>query len=403
MLVNTFLFFYLLALIPRLFFRKKLHLFERLFLTAPTLKKGSTIWIHAVSVGEIKAAQPLFQALRRTYPDFSFLITTTTDTGRMEAKRALSGADCYRLIPLDFSWRVRSWVKKLQPKFFFLIESDFWPNLLSELQKAKVQTILVSGKMSERSFRRFSFFSSWAKNLFSKFDLLCVQNEEHKNRFLPFVSTPSALHITGNLKFDLEPVSIDLPFWRSKLALPQKTVVLSCTHPSEEELILNVFPLDDFFLLIAPRHPERFERVAQLLIDKKIPFFRWSSLKERRGDERVLLVDAMGQLPIIYSLSRLAILGGSYTNRVGGHNILEPALYGTPVFFGPHMFRQGELKSYLLQTKAAKQLPVEELRSAICHFFDHPEEESQMRQSAKELALVSKEVVKKTLALIEEK
>lgn len=401
MLVDFFLFFYLLALLPKLFLQKRLYLFDRLFGSVPSLRGDSTIWIHAVSVGEIKAAQPLYKALRKRHPNASFLITTTTLTGQLEAKRLFPTADACRFLPLDFSWNVRRWAKKLRPKFFFLIESDIWPNLLLELQKVGAKTILVSGKMSDRSFQRFLFLSRLSKRLFDRFTLICVQNKEHYARFFSLISDPSKLHITGNLKFDLEPAEIDLSFWRQKLNLPPEVIVLSCTHAPEEELILEELPLDRYFLILVPRHPERFETVAALLTRKKIPFFRWSKPEERRGGERVLLVDAMGQLPIIYSLSRLAIVAGSYTDKVGGHNVLEPALYGIPVFFGPYMSQQSELASYILKVNAGKQVPLAELRSSVGHFFDSPQLEFSLRQATQSLVLFSTKVTQKTLSLIE--
>ena len=403
MLVNFFLFFYLLALSPRLFSRKKLYLFERLFGSIPSVRGDFVIWIHAVSVGEVKAAQPLFKALRQAHPQSYILVTTTTATGQMEAKNSLPDADAYRFLPLDFSWNVRRWVKKLKPKFFFLMESDIWPNLLLELKKSGAKTVLVSGKMSERSFRRFLFFSYFSKKIFSRFSLICAQNEENKKRFLPFISKSSKLEITGNIKLDADPIPVDVSFWCQKLNLPSKTVVCSCTHAGEEELILENFPLDRYFLILVPRHPERFEEVSKLLGFKKIPFFLWSQLEKRRGDERVLLVDAMGKLPIIYSLSRLAILGGSYVDKIGGHNILEPSLYGVPVFFGPYMFNQLDLVSHVLKAKAGKQLPLSDLISSINHFFDHLDEEISMRESAQFLSSSRRGVVDKTLALLEEK
>lgn len=403
MFVDFFLFLYLLILSPKLLLKKKFYFLERLFGSPPALKGGSTIWIHAVSVGEAKAARSLFIELKKKHPDSFFVITTTTATGRDEAKRSLLGADAYLLLPFDFSWNVRRWVRKLKPTIFFLIESDFWPNLLLELKKFQTKIVLVSGKMSERSFRRFSFFSYFSKKLFSYFDFFCVQNEEQRNRFSFFVHKKGSLEVTGNLKFDLEAVPIDLPFWRQKLDLPKDTIVVASTHAPEEEEILKSLSQQCHFLVLAPRHPERFEEIAQLLLKKKIPFFRWSEPDKRNGEERVLLVDAMGRLPIIYSLSRLAIVGGSFTDKIGGHNVLEPTVYGLPVFFGPYTFRQTELVEHVLKEKIGKQVTLEELPFAIEHFFNTPSEEISFRNSIQNLALSSEKVADKTLAFIEGK
>lgn len=393
-MINVVLFFYLLFLSPKLLFDRlikgKRHpgFLQRLGFGIPKADRPVT-WIHAVSVGEVKAAQPLFNALRLQEPDAFYLITTTTATGQAEAKRSFLDADAIAYLPLDFTWVVRRWVKKLNPRRFLFIESDFWPNLLSALRKNNTQISLVSGKISPRSAKRFALFPRFAKKLFSHFDHICLQNEEYLRLFTPLVSDPSRLRVTGNLKLDLKPQPT------SPLQLPQNAIAITCTHPGEEEPLLDA--LSSYFLVLAPRHPERFEDVAKLLAKKKTPFTRWS---EGRIEGKILLIDAMGQLPSLYAHSRLAILGGSFVDHIGGHNILEPCLYGTPVLFGPYMQKQREFAKRVTESGAGLQVPLEDLRHTVDAFFNHPYREQAMREAVQKLLQTGAGSTQRTLQQI---
>lgn len=372
MVFNLFLFLYLLLIAPKLLFdrlkgKKHPELLQRLGSSIPNPQNKPVIWIHGVSVGEIKSAQPLFRALKKEHPDAFFLITTTTATGQAEAKRSLPEADSFRYLPIDFTWAVHRWVNKLRPKLFLLIESDFWPNLLSAIQNSGGKTILVSGKLSERSARRFSMIPFLACRLFSRLDLLLVQNETHLHRFSPFVD-PLRLHVAGNLKLDFQPQPVDTSVWRNKTSLP--IVTLASTHAPEEEQILDALKELDLFLFIAPRHPERFNEVAELLRKKNIPFVRWSEANLK--GERVVLVDAMGQLPICYSLSQIAIVGGSFIPKIGGHNLFEPCLYNCPSLFGPHTHSQTEFAARVLESGAGRQIALNNLSSTIKEILADP-------------------------------
>jgi 3-deoxy-D-manno-octulosonic-acid transferase len=403
--VNALIFLYLILIGPKLLldriWRGKRHpeFLQRLGFKIPEADRP-VIWIHAISVGEVKAAQPLFRELKKKEQKAFFLITTTTATGQAEAKRSLSDADAIAYLPIDFSWVVRKWVEKLKPKLFLLIESDFWPHLLSTLKKNGTKIVLVSGKVSERSAKRLQTFSSFSRKLFSHFDLLCVQSEEHFHRFRPFVSHPHRLCITGNLKLDIEPQPVDVSYWKQQLNLPDLTLTIGCTHASEEELLLPPLLATSWFLILAPRHPERFAAVSQLIAKKNIPYFRWSQRAERRGGERVLLIDAMGQLPICYSLSRLALVAGSYIDHIGGHNVLEPCLYGAPVIFGPHAYAQKDLTSRAIQSGAGALVPLDELPTFLAHF---PAREAAMRTAAQQLIASGRGSTARTLSALHAK
>lgn len=393
--MNLLIILYLLAIAPKLLLDRVLKgkrhpaFLQRLGFSLPAIK-APLIWIHAVSVGEVKAALPLFLELKKRHPNHFFFITTTTATGQAEAKRSIK-ANAFAYLPIDLSWVVRKWVKHLQPETFYLVESDFWPNLLKALRRNQTKIILASAKMSARSFRRFSLFPNFTKRLFSHFDYICVQNQDHHARFAPF-TIPSRLHITGNLKLDLSPQPT------RPLTIPTPAITISCTHPTEEESLLTLLLPTPYFLILAPRHPERFKEVAQLLTRKNIPFTRLTD--PDHSHSRVLLIDTMGQLPSCYAASRLAIVAGSFVTHIGGHNVLEPCLYSTPVLFGPHMQGQAEFATRVINAKAGFQVPLSDLTQTIANFFSNPAQEKSMRASALALVSINRGAAERTLSTI---
>lgn len=401
MWVNIALFFYLLALLPKWLFdwiaRGKKHpgLLNRLGAHLPDPGGRSVIWIHAVSVGEAKAARPLFLALKKEWPEAFFLVTTTTATGQAEAKRSLP-ADAYRYLLFDFTWIVRRWAQRLHPQLFLLIESDFWPNLLRAVRQSGSKVLLISGKLSSRSASRFARFPFFSHKLFGCFDALCVQNEEQEKRFLPLVPDSSRLFVTGNIKLDMTPQRADSSLWTPSILSSSPAVAIASTHAPEEAAILDALQGLDLFIFLAPRHPERIKEIEAMLNQKKIPYVRWTENKKPTR-EKIVLVDVMGQLPLCYSLSRFAILGGSFFPGVGGHNILEPCLYGTPVLFGPFMESQTEFSSMVQKEKAGKQIPLALLRQTLSDLLSDSAQEQELRRAALRVVQAGRGAVSRTL------
>ncbi len=256
--MNVLVLIYLLLIGPKLLLDRLLKgkrhpgFLQRLGIQIPKADKP-VIWIHAVSVGEVKSAQPLFKELKKKEKDAFFLITTTSATGQAEAKRSLSEADAFAYLPIDLTWVVKRWIKQLRPKKFILVESDFWYNLLKELKKSGTEVFLVSGKMSARSARRFQMFIRFSRKLFSCFDSLGVQNEDHFERFKPLVANLSRLHITGNLKLDLLPQAVN-----RILNLPEPVITISCTHAPEEEWLIDALKEGNWFIIFSSSSPGAF-------------------------------------------------------------------------------------------------------------------------------------------------
>lgn len=392
----------MISVIPFLIRKGIQPFWNRIYQQIPNPLGKPVVWIHGVSLGEIKAAFSFFERLRALNPDAFFVITSTTQTGYEEAKKTCIQADAVCYFPLDFSWIVKKWVRRLSPVFLFLIEGDFWPHLFTEVKKNKGKIILLSGKMSDKSCKRFQIFSFLSKKLFGFLDSCLVQNEEHLQRFQNFVDRKK-LFVGGNLKWDRNVESIDFTRWKTKLSLPSRVVTFASTHAPEEKLFLKELQEEDLFFILAPRHPERMEEVVSVLNKENISFFKWSQLENRNGTERVLLIDKMGQLPICYSLSRLVIMGGSYVKHVGGHNVLEPCFYGVPVYFGPHMWAQKEFVATVLHEQAAEQVDISDLKQKVRLFFSDSEKEKQMCQNAQRLYSRKENVTIKILAFLHQK
>lgn len=380
MLYNFLLLIYLIIYAPKVLFeyfflkKKKTDLLKRIGIkkyTFQSYNKRPVIWIHAVSLGETKAAVSLVERLKEEYPHSCIIISNTTQTGHDAAKRFLQGlADQFVFFPIDFSFIVKRLFVQIQPNLVIFIETDLWFNFIKEAKKKNAKVIVVSAKISQRSHWGFCQFASFAKRLFSLIDLILPQNDIYKQRFASFV-TEGKLKICGNLKLvnNIKKDSIDcLRQWRHRLGLNDSFILtIASTHEPEEVLILNkIKDIPNIKILIAPRHPERFDRVFNQV--KKITC---CSLLSNLSDKNVnvIIIDQMGSLNILYQLSDLAILGGSYVNRVGGHNILEPVFVNTPVFFGPFMHAQLELKKIILESQCGKQVDLNDIKSEVLKYI----------------------------------
>jgi 3-deoxy-D-manno-octulosonic-acid transferase len=379
-----------LLMLPKLLWQWCVHgkyrqnLKARLGISLPsfTPQKGQeVIWIHAVSMGETRAVILLFRKIRAAYPNSAVLISTTTETGHAEAKRSMPEADAHFFLPIDFSWSIRSVMQHLQPTRLILCESDFWYHLLKIAKERGVKIDLVNGKVSERSCRRFQKCAFFTRKLFAHFDLLCVQSDRYRDRFVSLGIPKKKIYVTGNLKFDSPAKKMEFSeraaFKESLgLATDDQVLVIGSTHAPEEDKILSAlssvwkkFP--DLKVILAPRHPERFHEVAHLILQKGIDYCSLSGKK--KGNERLVLIDTMGKLNPCYQIADVAIVGGSYTAHVGGHNIFEPIVFGVPVLFGPHMHNQPDLEEIVLTSGSGKKVNIEQLSENLIEILEKPD------------------------------
>jgi 3-deoxy-D-manno-octulosonic-acid transferase len=377
------LYFFPRFLYERILLRKKRSfLLQRLGLRSyPPLenRRRPLIWIHAVSVGETKSASLFLHKLKKSYPEATFVVSSVTETGHEEAKRSLKEADLHLFLPFDFSFAIRRLLKIFPIDLLIFVETDLWYNFIRLVKKRGAKVFLISGKMSKRSCKNYRLFPKFSKRLFSLFDGVFCQNHCFQERFLSAGVSKEKVCVTGNLKFDLAATRIseeEKKQWLSQFtsSLGDSFLTISCTHSKEEEGILEaLLPLlqmrKEIKILLAPRHPERFSAVAKLLKQKG---FSFTPLSQLERDKQIILIDRLGFLPVCYSLSKLAILGGSFVDKIGGHNILEPISYQIPVCFGPYMFAQEEMVAHVLQKKCGFQMSLSDLGPLVFQLFTDP-------------------------------
>jgi 3-deoxy-D-manno-octulosonic-acid transferase len=339
-------------------------------------KRGQRlVWIHAVSVGETKAIAALAKLIKINNPEMLMVVSSVTETAHAEAKRSLPFADHHVYLPLDFGWVIRPIVQRTAPDLVILCETDFWFNFLRFAKKGGARIMVANGKLSDVTCERLKRFPRFSQHLFGLIDLFCVQAEVYKKRFEAVSVPPEKIVVTGNLKFDEEYPrlsELELTQWRQKLGVgaDDRVLVVGSSHDPEEKLFLQVMERvwqshPHLKMILVPRHPERFNQVATLLQERHVPFIRYSTLEKADANAKVILIDAMGLLRHCYQLADLAIVAGSYTSRVGGHNILEPSWYGVPVIHGPYMHAQPELVSLTKEYGTAKQVEAAQLAQTI--------------------------------------
>ncbi|MBA3816494.1 MAG: 3-deoxy-D-manno-octulosonic acid transferase, partial [Parachlamydiaceae bacterium] len=331
-----------------------------------------------------KAVLALVKKIRSELHHPIIVFSTTTETGYVEACRSIV-ADYHVYLPFDFGWVIRAIIRRTAPDLVVLCESDFWYNFISAAKKYGANVILVNGKISTRSLERFKKIPLFTKSLFGCIDLFCVQSNLYRQRFLDLGIPPEKIEVTGNMKFDGDYSKLpaaQLAAWRRELGVgaDDPVVVVGSSHNPEETLLLKVmadvwqkFP--NVKVMIVPRHPERFNEVAGILQKNNINFRRLSQKKhEDKSGIPVILIDAMGLLRKCYQLADIAIVAGSYTSKVGGHNILEPSWYGVPVIFGPYMHSQPDLLELVKEYRAGLQVSIEELPNALVNLLSQPNE-----------------------------
>lgn len=386
----------------RIFYKKYRDSFGKKFgYQFPHIRKGGRflIWIHAVSVGETKAVAAMAKLLKAELNDPYLLISSSSETGHAEAQRSIPFADAHIYLPFDFGWIIRPIVRKVSPDLVILCESDFWYNFLNEAKVQGAKVALINGKLSERSMRNFSKVPWFTRPLFGHFDLLCIQSRHYEERFLKLGLPIQKMVVTGNIKFD-DPHSKlppeQLAEWKAQFGFNDGEPILAIgsSHDPEEKLAIDVLEklwerYPDLRVLLVPRHPERFNEVEALLQQRQVPYQRYTGLNgHQRGHStgaKVILIDTMGLLRKCYQIADVALVCGSYTPKVGGHNIVEPNWYGVPVLFGPYMHSQPELLELVKSYGSGRQVPAEELESALDALLSHPDQRKAIGQAGVQL------------------
>jgi 3-deoxy-D-manno-octulosonic-acid transferase len=347
----------------RLLKKQSLFLKNRLGLKLPEAKaEAPSLWIHAVSVGEVLSLRRLVSELRARHPDWPVYFSTLTHTGYEVAKKALPEAEEIFFVPLDFGRLVRRFFDALKPQMFILAESEFWPHLLRQARRRCRSVILINGRISGRSFKRYRRWRRIILPVLGNVDYFLVQTEKDLARLEGIGIPRKKLEVAGNLKVDVQlpPVSGEEKV-RMKagfgLSPGRRVIVAGSTHRGEEAVILEAFAAartdaPDTVLVLAPRHPERSAEVEKAAEAAGLSTMRMTESNPNKPWQ-VLILDTIGELAKFYALADLAFIGGSLVAH-GGQNLLEPAYYGTPTCFGPHMENFADLADLFARSGAAR-------------------------------------------------
>lgn len=339
------------------------------------------IWIHTVSLGETIAATPLIKALQKNYPQTKILITNMTPTGSARVKAVFGDSVYNAYIPYDLPDAISRFFKKIKPRVLIVMETELWPNLFFACRKRKIPIVVTNARLSEKSANGYRKISLLTREMFSAITLLSAQADADADRFIALGMPKERMQVTGSLKFDLElPNDLAEKSLQLRNALGQDRYiwVAASTHPTEDEIMLaahhlirQTFP--DALLILVPRHPERFDSVADLVTEKKFPLVRRSQNIPCDKNTAVYLGDTMGEMLLLYSVCDVACVAGSFVT-VGGHNVIEAAALHKPVITGPYLFNFAEITDLLLTAKGmVKVMNADELARAVLAFFANSE------------------------------
>ncbi len=330
------------------------------------------IWIHAVSVGEVNAARTIIDRLKQDLPDYEIVISTTTDTGFDRANKLYASELAVFYFPLDFSAVMRRALKNIKPAICLLMELEVWPNLVDTANRLKIPVVVVNGRISDKSFPKYKIINPIMRKIFRQTTLILPQTEEYAKRFKALGAPKDKVIVTGSLKYDTAQITdkiegADRLAEKLNIKQNQRLWVTGGTGPDEEVLLLRTYMkliADDKFkdlrLTIVPRKPERFNEVAQLIIQFGLPFIRYSQIKDNpnppKTDSRtVILGDTMGDLRKFYSLATIIFVGRSLV-PMGGSDMAEAAALGKCTIFGPYTFNFNQTVDALLADKGAIQI-----------------------------------------------
>jgi 3-deoxy-D-manno-octulosonic-acid transferase len=378
------------------------------------LDGDESIWIHAVSVGEVMSVRPLIGELRRRYPKLRIFLSTTTLTGQQVAKGSVSDVDGVFYFPFDWTLTIRRTMKLVAPKLFIMVETEIWPNLLRECRRRGVRTLVVNGRVSARSFRRYRLVRPFFRRVLADVDRFCVQGEETARRLATLGADPRRIVITGSLKFDsLDPAFRPgrgrervLRFFR--MSPSRQVFVAGSTSKGEEEIVIRAFNRvrttaagTDALLVLAARHPERFDEVERLCRQEGLSTIRRTELPiDAEPKTDAVILDTIGELAQIYQIATAVFVGGSLV-PAGGHNILEPAIHGKPIVVGPYMHNQKEIIEAFLASGAAIQVRSErELEQAIVTLMNDPVRRAKLGAAARALIDANRGAADKTLGVV---
>jgi len=386
------------------------------FLGAEEQKQGQvlTIWLHGASVGEVQLARVLINELSAIVPEADFVLSTMTEQGMEVATKQVGEKVRCIYAPLDLAGIVGRAIDSIRPALYVCLETELWPAFLLQAKSKGVKLVLLNGRLSERSFQRYQLVKGFMARILSCFSMLSVIRQVDAKRYMSLGAEPEKIRVLGNAKYDQDMESLAFEKeeqYRSWLNLKpgQPLFVAGSTHTGEEEMLLAVFQdlkkasgMQDLIWIVAPRHMQRLTEVEAMLKQKQVSYERWSDVKASGRRTDTILVDSIGDLAGLYSVASYVFCGGSLVKR-GGHNIMEAAIMGKPVFYGPNMKDFSDAAELL--ESAGGGFPVDgpaSLTESILYFMDHPEEYEAAGRRAGEVAATQQGAARKQALLVKE-
>jgi 3-deoxy-D-manno-octulosonic-acid transferase len=375
-----------------------------------------SIWIHAVSVGETLTVKALIADLRERYPRLRLYLSTTTIAGQQVAKKNLPQVDGVFYFPFDWGITVRRTLNVVKPRLFVMMETEIWPNLLRECRRRGVKTVMINGRISARSYPRYRLIRPLFRRVLADVNRFCMQGDESARRIIDLGADPARVTVTGSLKFDSLQAPVPVSHGRPRelvlryfrVAPSRIVLVAGSTMRPEDAAVLRAFARirslsPGALLIIAPRQRERFAEVERLALEEGFSVARRSNLpidSDPRVD--VVVLDTFGELAQVYQLATVVFVGGSLADY-GGHNILEPAVFGKPVVFGPHMHNFREIAETFLANAAAVQVQTDrELEEVLRNLITDPVRRAGLGAAARALVEANRGAKDKTMAAIVE-
>lgn len=375
----------------------------------PVAPPRARIWLHAVSVGEVQAAQPLIRHLLSDETMGPVLVTTTTPTGADRLGSLFSAQVPHLYTPFDLAPVVRRFLAQVEPRLVIIMETEVWPNLLEICAERGIPVVLANARLSERSARGYARLGAFAHATFARFAFIAAQSDADARRFRALGARAGRIATTGSLKFDVQwPASLleRAEVMRRSWGTERPVWVAASTHEGEEEEILAAHDRirhswPGALLVLVPRHPERFDRVALLVRRAGLVLARRSNDADRTTDAAVFLGDSMGELPSFLAAADVAFIGGSLV-PVGGHNLVEAAALGVPILIGPHVFNFASVTEILVREQAAVQVAdARQLADQVCAWLADAAERARIGENGQRVVDANRGATQRLIRIID--
>jgi len=370
---------------------------------------GARVWVHAVSVGEVQAAQPVIRHLLDHYPGTGVMVTTTTPTGSARLRALFEHRVRHVYVPYDLKPAVERFLDAVAPRLVLVMETEVWPNMLRACERRGIPVILANARLSQRSAQGYARLGRFARETFARFTVIAAQAQADATRFMELGAPPDRVQVTGSIKFDLhlpaslrEQAEVMRRLWGSE----RPVWVAASTHEGEEEQLLAVHrrvcaEVPEALLVLVPRHPDRFERVAGLIAREGLTLARRSKHQPCTTQTAIFLGDTMGELQVFLAAADIAFIGGSLV-KVGGHNLLEAAAVGVPAVIGPHSFNFATITRLMVEEGAAAQVAdAAGLTRQLCTWLTDAAERARIGENALRVLAENRGALPRLLGLVD--